>query len=103
MTIVSIVYYTNSGHTGVIAEAVARGAATVDGVDAKLLRIAPEHVVNGRFENEALMKTLDKSDAIIFGAPTFMGSLSAVFKAFPSIMFWVRIGVDLSREILKIK
>jgi len=87
MTTVSIVYYTNTGHTGVIAEAVARGAAAVDGVEAMLVRILPEHVVNGRYQNEALMKTLDESDAIIFGAPTFMGSISAVFKAFMEATF----------------
>lgn len=87
MTTVSIVYYTNTGHTGVIAEAVARGAAAVDGVEARLVRILPEHVVNGRYQNEALMKTLDESDAIIFGAPTFMGSISAVFKAFMEATF----------------
>src|SRR5579859_3891837 len=71
MTTVSIVYYTNKGHTGVIAEAIARGAASVDGVEARLVRILPEHVVNGRYQNEALMNKLDESDAIIFGAPTF--------------------------------
>ena len=87
MTIVSIVYYTNTGHTGVIAEAIARGAAEVDGVESRLLRISPEHVVNGRYRNDALMKTLDESDAIIFGAPTFMGSISAVFKAFMEATF----------------
>ena len=82
MTTVSVVYHTNTGHTAVIAEAVARGAGAVEGVEARLVRILPEHVVNGRYRNEALMKTLDESDAIIFGAPTFMGSISAVFKAF---------------------
>ena len=66
MTIVSIVYFTSTGHTGAIADAVARGAAAVDGVEARLVRILPEHVVNGRYQNEALMKTLDESDAIIF-------------------------------------
>jgi multimeric flavodoxin WrbA len=66
MTTVSIVYYTNTGHTGALAEAVARGAASVDGVEVSLLRILPEHVVNGRYRNEPLMKTLDESDAIIF-------------------------------------
>src|SRR5262249_4619832 len=84
---VSIVYYTNTGHTGALAEAVARGAAAVEGVDVKLLRILPEDVANGRYQNESLIKTLDESDAIIFGAPTFMGSVSAVFKAFMEATF----------------
>lgn len=87
MVTVSVVYHTNSGHTGALAEAVARGAAAVDGVEATLLRVLPEHVVNGRYRNEALMKALDESDAIIFGCPTFMGSVSAVFKAFMEATF----------------
>jgi multimeric flavodoxin WrbA len=87
MTTVSIVYHTNSGHTGALAEAIARGAAAVEGVDARLIRILPEDVVNGRYKNDAVMKMLDESDAIIFGAPTFMGSISAVFKAFMEATF----------------
>jgi NAD(P)H dehydrogenase (quinone) len=87
MTTVSVVYYTNTGHTAVIAEAMARGAGAVEGIEARLVRILPEHVVNGRYRNEALMKSLDESDAIIFGAPTFMGSISAVFKAFMEATF----------------
>jgi NAD(P)H dehydrogenase (quinone) len=87
MTTVSVVYYTNTGHTAVIAEAMARGAGAVEGIEARLVRILPEHVVNGRYRNEALMKRLDESDAIIFGAPTFMGSISAVFKAFMEATF----------------
>jgi multimeric flavodoxin WrbA len=87
MTKVSIVYYTNTGHTGALAEAVARGAGSVEGVEVKLLQILPEHVVNGRYRNEALMNTLSESDAIIFGAPTFMGSISAVYKAFMEATF----------------
>jgi multimeric flavodoxin WrbA len=87
MTTVSIVYHTNSGHTGALAEAIARGAAAVEGVDARLIRILPEDVLNGRYKNDAVMKMLDESDAIIFGAPTFMGSISAVFKAFMEATF----------------
>src|SRR5579872_5211126 len=87
MTIVSIVYYSHKGHTGTLAHAVAHGAASVEGVQMHLLPILPEHVVNGRYKNEELMQTLDRSDAIIFGTPTFMGSVSAVFKAFMEATF----------------
>lgn len=87
MTVVSIVYYTNSGHTGALAEAVARGASSVDGVQTHLLPILPEHVVNGRYRNPELFAVLDSSDAIIFGTPTFMGSVAAVFKAFMEATF----------------
>lgn len=87
MTTVSIVYHTNRGHTGALAEAVARGASSVEGVQMHLLRVLPEHVQDGRYQNPELFQTLDASDAIIFGAPTFMGSISSVFKAFMEATF----------------
>src|SRR5260370_11293418 len=68
-----VVYHSGYGHTEKIAEAVARGAAAINGASVKLVTTdeAP-----GRWE------LLDNSDAIIMGAPTYMGSLSAQFKAF---------------------
>jgi len=87
MTVVSVVYYTNNGHRGALAEAVARGASEVEGVQVRLLPILPEHVINGRYKNDELMRRLDSSDAIVFGTPTFMGSVSAVFKSFMEATF----------------
>jgi NAD(P)H dehydrogenase (quinone) len=68
-----VVYHSGYGHTERIAEAVARGAAGVSGASVELItgEEAP-----GRWD------TLDGADAIIMGAPTYMGSLSAPFKAF---------------------
>ena len=68
-----VVYHSGYGHTVRIAEAVARGAATVNGASVALVTAeqAP-----GRWE------IFDGADAIIMGAPTYMGSLSAPFKAF---------------------
>jgi multimeric flavodoxin WrbA len=68
-----VVYHSGYGHTARIAGAVARGAATVSGASVELVTAeeAP-----GRWD------TLDGADAIIMGAPTYMGSLSAPFKAF---------------------
>ena len=87
MAIVSVVYYTHNGHTGVLAESVARGATAVDGIQVRLLRIRAEDIVHGRYQNETLMAELDTSDGIIFGTPTFMGSVSAAFKAFMEATF----------------
>ena len=87
MAIVSVVYYTNNGHTGVLAESVARGAAGVEGVQVRLLRIRTDDIVHGRYQNESVMAELDTSDGIIFGTPTFMGSVSAAFKAFMEATF----------------
>src|ERR1700682_5047702 len=68
-----VVYHSGYGLTVTSAEAFARGAAAVNGARVELVTAeqAP-----GRWE------LLDGADAIIMGAPTYMGSLSAQFKAF---------------------
>lgn len=71
---VAIAYHSGFGHTAKQAEAVARGATSVPGVQVELHNVAEL--------SDALWVALDQSDAIIFGAPTYMGSPSAVFKAF---------------------
>jgi NAD(P)H dehydrogenase (quinone) len=74
MAHIAIAYHSGYGHTGRQAEAVARGAASVAGATAELLPVdAPD---------DELWAKLAAADAIIFGAPTYMGSPSAVFKAF---------------------
>jgi len=73
-----VVYHSGSGHTEVLARAVARGVADVPGTEVSLLRArdAPKH-----------WETLRDAEAIVFGAPTYMGSVSAEFKHF---MEWSR-------------
>jgi NAD(P)H dehydrogenase (quinone) len=70
---VVIVYHSGYGHTLKVAEAVARGAAAIAGVEVAMIKAedAPQD-----------WELLDGADAIIMGAPTYMGSLSAPFKAF---------------------
>ncbi len=70
---VAVVYHSGYGHTVKVAEAVARGAASVDGALIELIEAG---------EAPLRRQTLDDADAIIMGAPTYMGSLSAPFKAF---------------------
>ncbi len=72
-TIVSVVYHSGYGHTAKVAEAVADGAK-IDGVTVNLLKADAL--------SEADWATLDGSHAIIFGAPTYMGGVSAQFKTF---------------------
>lgn len=67
-----MVYHSGYGHTAAIAKAVARGA-TVDGVEAKLISVA---------DIDKHWNELKDADAIIFGTPTYMGGVSAPFKAF---------------------
>jgi NAD(P)H dehydrogenase (quinone) len=82
MSTLSVIYFSGSGHTTKLAEAVVKGAAAVSGVQVQLLAINGEDIVKGRYSNEAVMAKLDSSDAIIFGSPTYMGGPSAQFKAF---------------------
>lgn len=71
---VAIAYYSGAGHTKKQAEAVARGAASVPQTSVRLVDV-------GKIDEEA-WAFLDQADAIIFGAPTYMGSSAAGFKLF---------------------
>ena len=82
MATVSIIYFSGSGHTTKLAEAVAKGAASVDGVKTHLIAISGDDIVKGRYQNDGSFAQLDASDAIIFGSPTYMGGPAAQFKAF---------------------
>lgn len=84
---VAVVYHTLLGHTRVLAEHVTEGARSVPGADVHLLEIKHEAVVAGRWQDDDIMRTLERANAVIFGAPTLMGSLSAVFKAFLEAAF----------------
>lgn len=88
MTIISVVYSTGKGHTGAIAEAVGRGAQSVEGVQVHLIQILPEQIgADGRWQDDEIMTKLNASDAIVFGCPTYMGSVSGIFKLFMEATF----------------
>ncbi len=70
---VAIVYHSGYGHTERQAQAVARGAGSVANTESLLVSVD---------EIDKHWDTLEAVDAIIFGAPTYMGSASAQFKAF---------------------
>jgi multimeric flavodoxin WrbA len=71
--IVSILYHSGYGHTAKQAEAVREGVASVDGVD---LQYIPIEDVSHHWSD------VENSTAIIFGSPTYMGTVSAEFKTF---------------------
>ena len=73
MTLIAIVYHSGYGHTARQAEAVATGALTVADTNIALIKVE---------DVDQHWSTLEQSDAIIFGSPTYMGSASAPFKAF---------------------
>ena len=70
---IAVVYYSGYGHTAVVAEAVREGALRVADTHVDLIKVGE---IEGKWE------ILNEADAIIFGAPTYMGSVAAPFKAF---------------------
>ncbi len=82
MTIISIVYSSGTGHTARMAQAVSEGCLIDGETDVHLLEISDDDFHGSRWVNEEILKTLDSSDAIIFGSPTYMGSVSSKMKAF---------------------
>jgi len=72
-TRIAIVYHSGYGHTKRQAEAVKSGVEQVEGAEALLLTVE---------EAQTRWEDLNSSEAIIFGAPTYMGSASAGFKVF---------------------
>ncbi|KAF0178517.1 MAG: multimeric flavodoxin WrbA [Limisphaerales bacterium] len=94
MTTVSIIHFSGSGHTRLMAEAVHAGVASVPDVTAELIAIQGKDIIEGRYKNEAVFAQLAKSDAIIFGTPTYMGGPAAQFKAFADAagMVWFQQG-----------
>ncbi len=79
---VVVVYASKYGHTKLQAEAVARGATAVEGVELTLLSAA---------EAVDRLAEFDQADAIIFGSATYMGSLAAEMKLFfeAAVSRWV--------------
>lgn len=70
---IAIVYHSGYGHTAHQAAAVAAGVGQVRGAEALLLSVE---------EARTRWDDLVAADAIVFGAPTYVGSVSAAFKAF---------------------
>jgi NAD(P)H dehydrogenase (quinone) len=83
MARIAVVYHSGSGRTGLLANAVWRGAQCVEGVEADLLRITPDQLdARARWWDADIMARLDAADGIVFGCPTLMGMPSTPFKAF---------------------
>lgn len=76
MSKIAIVYHSGFGHTDVLARDVAQGVTDSGGV-ADLLRIGSLQADFGEFFDR-----IADADAIIFGSPTYMGTVSAPMKAF---------------------
>jgi len=73
MKSVAIIYHSGYGHTAKQAQAVLDGAKSVNGIDAHLISVT---------DVEQHWEYLNSANAIIFGSPVYMGSISAEFKKF---------------------
>ena len=79
---IAIVYHSGFGHTKAVAESIAAGAQSVEGVSASLVPVSDLPAQNGEGAPAGRWGELDAADAIVFGSPTYMGTVSAPFKAF---------------------
>jgi NAD(P)H dehydrogenase (quinone) len=76
MTRIAIVYSTGHGHTGTVAR------------QADLIEITASQLLpTGRWHDDVIMGRLASADAIVFGAPTYMGSAHGLFKLFLEAAF----------------
>ncbi len=73
---VAIVYHSGYGHTAVLADSIAQACVTLGEIPV-LLRID-----NAAQDFDAILDAVAPAQAVIFGAPTYMGDVSAPFKAF---------------------
>ena len=93
---VLIAHYSLLGHTNRLAVAVMQGAKEIEGAEVKLMRvpeILSDEEINRRgagdfrksFENIPICSPDDVAlaDAIILGAPTYLGNMCAQMSAFP--------------------
>jgi multimeric flavodoxin WrbA len=70
----AVAYTSGAGHTRRVAESVALGAASVEGAQIDLVDVS--------VLSDALWESLARADAIVFGAPTYMGGPDGRFKLF---------------------
>lgn len=91
MTKVLVLYYSSYGHIETMAQAVAEGAASVEGTEVALKRVPelmPEDVAVAsgmKTDQQAPIATPDELteyDAIIFGTPTRFGNMAAQMRNF---------------------
>ena len=74
---ISVVYHSGYVHTTNQANGIVSGIGSVENINANLIAIDQDGEIT-----ESDWKTLDASDAIIFGSPTYMGMGSWQFKKF---------------------
>jgi NAD(P)H dehydrogenase (quinone) len=91
MTRILILYYSMYGHTETLANAVAEGARTIEGVEVDIRRVPelmPEEAARkagAKLDQAAAIAVIDELagyDAIIFGTPTRFGNMCSQMRNF---------------------
>jgi NAD(P)H dehydrogenase (quinone) len=82
LTHILIVCHSENGTNQLMADAVRAGAESIDGCRVSTVAISGDDLQAGRFANEESIAASDAADAIIFGCPTYMGSVSAQMKSY---------------------
>lgn len=70
---IALPYYSGAGHTAQLAQSIATGARSGQ---------ATAHCIDVEAMTDKDWATLDKAQAILFGAPTYMGSVAARYGSF---------------------
>lgn len=80
---IAIIYHSGYGHTEYFAKQVAEGAASTKQVQVDLLNVE---------EATKKLNDLESYDGMIWGSPTYMGSVSGPFKSFmdASAQVWMK-------------
>lgn len=86
---IGLVYFTNTDVTGNLMHAMMAEFES-HGCQLVIHRIEGNQIKDGRFHLPELFLQLHECHAIVFGSPTYMGSVSAQFKAFADATsdFW---------------
>ncbi len=80
---IALIYFSQSDQTHALASQIKKGILeTAPSCQLLTHRIQGCEIIEGRFQNPTLLNDIKFVDAIIFGSPTYMGSVSAQFKAF---------------------
>jgi len=76
---IAIVYHSGCGHTKVIADCIAHGAAQITGTQAVIIPADELPTPDGK-DMGGKWDKLQAADCIVFGCPTYMGSITAELK-----------------------
>lgn len=85
VTTVGLVFFSGTGTTRALADSVREGVEAA-GATCHVLEVVGSDISEGRWVNDAMGATLDDCDAIIFGTPTYMGSVAGQMKCFMDAM-----------------